>query len=580
VTSLVDSNSNHPKKRPNPALRLFLVFLGLFLFVSGFAAVIFWKDIVPNKEHVDPDFHKLSKPVFYKGSFFPESAIGEKEGLKLPLSLVQEWLDPSILYEQSSDSVIITTKDKVLRFKTSQLSALMNEKPYTLQFPVEKKDNTVYIPIEPLRQLYQIELRVSEQTGAVILVKKGDHLQWSRMAKESVAYLRTGASIRYPVVSQLQSGEKLMIWGEDAGWYKVQQSSGFVGYVSKTDVVLDHEESIPEQVSPEPFVPWKPMGGKINLTWEQVSTKNPDTAKITAMPELNVLSPTWFSLADGEGNLTNLADPAYMKWAQERGYQVWALFSNGFEPKRTTSALSTYDRRLKMTTQLIAFAQMYKLKGINIDFENVVTSDKENLVQFVREMTPLLHEQGLVVSIDVTPKSNSELWSLFYDRPALAQTVDYMMLMAYDEHWATSPDSGSVGSLPWVEKSLTRLLDEDHIPPSKLVLSVPFYTRLWTEELKDGKTVVTSKALGMESAQTIIKDKKLTPVFNAETGQNYVEYKEGTKLMRIWLEDETSVKARMELVKKYDLAGVASWRRGFETPNIWSAISDSLQRRP
>ncbi|SEC63014.1 glycosyl hydrolase family 18 protein [Paenibacillus sp. GP183] len=577
---MVDGNANHPNKRLNPALRLFLIFLGLFLFVGGFAAVIFWKDFVPNKEHVDPDFRKLSKPVFYKGSFFPESAIGEKEGLKLPLSLVQEWLDPSILYEQSSDSVIITTKDKVLRFKTSQLSAFMNEKPYTLQFPVEKKDDIVYVPIEPLRQLYQFELRVSDQTGAVILVKKGDHLQWGRMAKEKEAALRSGASIRYPIVSQLVSGEKLMIWGEDAGWYKVQQSSGYIGYVSKADVVLDHEESIPEQVTPEPFIPWKPMGGKINLTWEQVSTKNPDTAKIPAMPSLNVISPTWFSLADGDGNLTNLADPVYMKWTQERGYQVWALFSNGFEPKRTTAALSTYDRRMKMTKQLIGFAQMYKLKGINIDFENVATSDKENLVQFVREMTPLLHEQGLVVSIDVTPKSNSEMWSLFYDRPALAQTVDYMMLMAYDEHWATSPDSGSVGSLPWVEKSITRLLDEDHIPPSKLVLSIPFYTRLWTEELKDGKTVVTSKALGMESAQTIIKDKKLTPVLNAETGQNYVEYKEGTKLMRIWLEDETSVQARMELVKKYDLAGVASWRRGFETTSIWNAISNSLQKRP
>jgi spore germination protein YaaH len=575
-----NSNHSHHRGRKSVAKRFVMVSLIILLFAFGVTVFAFWKDIVPNREHVEANFHNLPKPVFYKGSYFPQSAIGDKEGLKLPMSLIQEWIDPSILYEQASDSVILTTKDKVLRFKTSQLSALMNEKPYTLKFPVEKKDDTVYVPIEPLRQLYQIDLRVSEQTGAVILVKQGDHLQWGRLETKNEVHLRTGAAIRYPIVSEIAPGEQLMIWGEEAGWYKVQKSNGFTGFVSKSDVVLDHEEAIPQQETAAPFIPWKPIGGKLNVTWEQITTKSPDTSKITAMPGLNVVSPTWFSIADSEGNLSNLADPGYVKWAQSHNYQIWALFSNGFEPKRTSEVLSSYDRRMKMIKQLIGFAQMYQLKGINIDFENVNTEDKGNLVQFVREMTPLLHEQGLVVSMDVTPKSNSEMWSVFYDRPALAEAIDYMMLMGYDEHWATSPDSGSVASLPWEEKSLTRLLEEDKIPSSKLVLGVPFYTRLWTEESKNGKINVTSKALSMESAEAIIKDKKLTPVFSPETGQNYAEYKDGTKLMRIWLEDETSVKARIELVKKYDLAGVASWRRGYETPNIWNVIQSSLEKRP
>jgi spore germination protein YaaH len=577
---MVQNNREHPRHRTSSILRFFLVGLAVFVLACGIAVIALWKDIVPNRQHVEADFQKLAKPVFYKGSFYPETAIGEKEGLKLPLSLIQEWIDPSIVYEKASDSVIITTKDKVLRFKTSQLSAFMNEKPYTLQFPVEKKGDILYVPIEPLRQIYQIELRASEQAGTLILVKKGDHLQWGSLNKKSAAALRTGSAIRYPIVSEIAAGEQLMIWGEDAGWYKVQRSNGFTGYVSKTDVVLGHEELIPEQQFSAPFIPWKPMGGKLNVTWEQVTTKNPDTSKIPDLPGVNVISPTWFSIADGEGNLSNIADSAYVKWAQSRSVQIWALFSNGFEPKRTSEALSTYDRRMKMTKQLIGFAQIYKLKGINIDFENVNTKDKENLVQFVREMTPLLHEQGLVVSMDVTPKSNSEMWSVFYDRPALAEVIDYMMLMAYDEHWASSPVSGSVASLPWVEKSVSRLLEEDRIPPSKLILGVPFYTRLWTEESKAGKNTVTSKALSMESAQAIIKDKKLTPVLDSATGQNYAEYKDGAKLMRIWLEDETSVKARMEIVKKYDLAGIASWRRGYETPDIWNAISSSLQKRP
>ena len=81
-----------------------------------------------------------------KGIIYKSSAIGEKEGLKLPLELIQKWIDPTIIYEKSSDSVIITTKDKVMRMKTTELSALMNEKPISLSFPVEKKGMTSTCP--------------------------------------------------------------------------------------------------------------------------------------------------------------------------------------------------------------------------------------------------------------------------------------------------------------------------------------------------------------------------------------------------------------------------------------------------
>ncbi|MGQ7890273.1 glycosyl hydrolase family 18 protein [Paenibacillus sp. WC2504] len=545
------------------------------MFAAG-AASFLWQQFAPNRTKVETEFHELSKPVFYQGNYYKLSAIGDKEGLKLPLELIQEWIDPSILYEKSSDSVIITTKDKVLRLKTTELSALMNEKPITLSFPVEKKGSDIYVPIEPLRQLYPFEIRESDQTGAVLLFKKGETLKWGKRTDTEAAQLRTFASIKAPIVSSIAGGEQVILLGEEEEWYRVQQASGPIGYVRKTDIQMDHDETIPIQEDTSSYVPWKPPAGKLNLTWEHVISKNPDTTKIGDMPGLQVVSPTWFSISDGEGRLKNLADASYVKWAQTRNYQVWALFSNGFDPDVTNKALSTYDSRMKIIKQLLGFAQTYKLQGFNIDFENVYLKDKENLVQFVREMTPFMHEQGLAVSIDVTPKSTNEMWSMFYDRTALAEVVDYMMVMAYDEYWATSPKSGSVSSLPWTESSVKQILNADKVPPSKLVLGVPFYTRQWTEEMKNGKLTTTSKTLTMEAAAAIIKDKKLTPTFLPDTGQNYVEYKDGEKLIRIWLEDETSMKSRLDLVKKYDLAGVATWRRGFEQSPMWKVIQDGL----
>jgi spore germination protein YaaH len=461
----------------------------------------------------------------------------------------------------------------------------MNDKPFTLSFPIEKQKDQVYVPVAPLQQLYQLELRESEETGAVVLHKQGDVIQWGRTVVASgkpdkTFALRKEASVKSPVYADVGADETVMIWEEKNGWYYIQLKNGTTGYMRKQDVALDTVETIPVKEAKAPYVPWKPTGNKINMTWEQIVTKSPDFSKIGPMPGLNVISPTWFHIADGQGNLQNLADPAYVKWANGREYQVWALFSNGFDPKRTSEALSTYDKRIFMIKQLLGFAQLYGLQGINIDFENVYLKDKAQLVQFVREMVPLLHEQGLVVSMDVTVKSTNENWSMFLDRKALIESLDYMMVMAYDEHWASSPKSGSVASLPWVERSLVQLMKEDSLPPSKLVLGVPLYTRIWTEETKDGKLSVTSRAVFMDSTPQIIKDKKLTPVYQEDTGQNYVEYREGGKLMRIWLEDETSMKARVELVRKYNLAGIASWRRGYENLPTWELIQSTLTKLP
>ncbi len=564
------------RKKTTFVLLFFALLCGLSL------GAYLWVKYVPNWQHEQPDFKGNPKPIFYEGGMLDQPAVGQKESLKLPFDIVKERIDPTLVYEKASESTIITTQNKVVRLRTSQLTGVINEKPFSLKFPLEKKNGILYLPIDPLKDLYKIDLRESPETGAVLLFKEGQTIRWYKTVTipdkpDKTIAMRRDPTIKAPIYADLKQGESLIVWGEEGEWYRVQQTNGYMGYVRKDQLVADREEVIPRKEPEPPFVAKKPISGKINMTWEQVVTKNPDTGKIPDMPGLDVVSPTWFHLEDGEGNLKNLADPAYVKWAHDRGYQVWGLFSNGFEQKRTTQALSTYDKRMKMIKQLLAFAQMYSLQGINIDFENVNLKDKQNLVQFVREMSPLMHEQGLVVSMDVTAKSNSESWSMFYDRKALIQSLDYMMLMAYDEHWASSPKAGSVASLPWVEKSITTLLKEDEIPPSKLILSIPFYTRVWTETKKNGKTSVSSKAVFMDMPQRIIKEKKLTPVFSPETGQNYVEYNENGKLNKIWIEDETSVRARIELVKKYDLAGVASWRRGFENPEAWNWIRTSLE---
>ncbi len=557
----------------------------MLLFVLA-AVFIFWWNAsnMPNKSYVKPEYSSEPFPIIVQGKWTNTFAQGTEEGLRIPISVALQLMGDGIRYEEKTESIILTTDTKVLHFKTGELDATLNRRPFALRFAAEKVDGQLYLPLAPLTELFGVKAEVGESTGIVTLLMPGEANPHAGVPEtsENGIKLREGPDKSYAIIEDLPAGADLRLWGETDGWYRVQSKSGHNGYVSKGSVTLLAVEKIPEvNTDTDPFVAWKGTGKRINLTWEAVYSANPDTDKIGQLPGVNVVSPTWFELIDGKGNIRSKADAAYSSWARSKGIQVWGLFSNGFEPDRTHASLASFESRFSMIQQLLAYAKTFKLQGINIDFENVYTKDKDNLVQFMREMAPLLHEQNLVVSIDVTPKSNSEMWSVFLDRERLGSIVDFMMVMAYDEHWAASSVSGSVSSLPWSESSIKRILEEDGVPASKLILGIPYYTRIWTEE-PDGKggVEVSSKTMDMDAVQQLIREKKLKPAVSKDTGQSYVEFKEGNLVKKIWIEDASSIQARAELAKKYNLAGIASWRRGFESDDIWSVLDKALQSRP
>ncbi|WP_271752130.1 glycosyl hydrolase family 18 protein [Cohnella sp. JJ-181] len=525
-------------------------------------------------------------PIMEKGEWTGDYALGEGEGLWIPLPLAKELIGDGVRYEAATESVILTSDTSVMHFKTGKLSATLNSKPFNMSFGAKKtEDGTLYLPFAPIQQLFGLAARTDAGTGIVSLLKPGTAIQSGEVSSgDKGAKLRQGSGKSQPIVQDLKAGATVVVWGEDKGWYRVQSTEGHLGYMSKKDVALRGIEEIPSGAvteQNEPYVPWKVTGKRINLTWDAIYNVLPDPAKIGDWSGVNVVSPSWFSLTDGKGNIQSKADAAYAAWARNKGMQVWAMFSNSFEPDRTHEALASYASRNTMIQQLIAYARTFRVQGINLDFENVYTKDKDNLIQFVRELTPIMHEQGVSVSIDVTPKSNSEMWSAYLDRGRLAAALDYLILMAYDEHWAASPVSGSVASLPWTENAVSKILKEDGVAPEKLILGIPFYTRVWTEKTDaQGKVEVSSKAIGMDAARKLIEEKKLKPALTDESGQHYAEFKENGTIQRIWFENESSVQARVQLVKKYKLAGVASWNRAFAAESIWSVLDKALQSYP
>ena len=312
---------------------------------------------------------------------------------------------------------------------------------------------------------------------------------------------------------------------------------------------------------------------KINLVWDYVNISSANSDKEPKINGLTVISPTWFSVVTTDGFVLSKADSNYVVDAHKKGYKVWPLISNSFDCDLTRQLLADEKAQDKVIKQLLVYASLYNLDGINIDFENVYDDDKDKLTQFVGRLASALHQQNMVVSMDVTVPSSSPFWSNCYDRKKLSAAVDYIMVMTYDEHWSRSQKSGPVASLSWVDAGIKKMLTE--VPKEKLVMGVPFYTREW-EEGESGR--VKAKTLSMAMVDNLIKEKNLDVVWLEDKGLNYTEYYQEGNRYRIWIEDEKSIGLKMNLIDTYHLAGVAGWRKGFERNEIWNVINMGLKK--
>lgn len=492
----------------------------------------------------------------------------------LPLAAVKARFDPHITWDAGTQRVTVTTRGRVIQMAADSLTALVNREPVELNTLLTLRDGVPYVDADLLLTLYGLEARYHQVTGVVTVDPYDTPVQTGTVLSKQAA-LRDRPSRFAARAAVTAAGDTVRIYDEGEGWYFVRTHQGRLGYLPKAAVRLGEIVAPVRPPARDPSA-WRPLGEKIVLSWDYIYSRHPNPHAIGPMESLNVISPTWFAVVDGQGTVRSRADLTYVRWAQGRGYRVWALVNNegpqGFDPAIAKAFLRDPAARERVITQLLIYAQLYQLDGINIDFENVHVSDRDYLTQFMREFTPLAHQQGLTVSIDVTFKSNSEYWSLCYDRAALGQIVDYVAVMAYDQHWATSPVAGSVGDLPWVEGGLKRVLNE--VPARKLLLGVPFYTRVW--KLDGGK--LTSAAYGMDAVLAMLAKHNVTPVYDPRTGQNYATWKDGEAVIRVWLEDETSMRQRIELVHKYRLAGIAAWQRTQANATIWEAIGFHLRR--
>lgn len=481
---------------------------------------------------------------------------------------VESQLNSCFYWDEETKGILLTTSGGVQTLLPGD--AAVAKTPGGQPAVQQESDGKVYISLDVVKEYTDLDYAYYSDPNRVVIRNEWDGVEQATVQSDT-AQVRQKGGIKSLILADVQKGDTLLYLENLDNWCKVMTADGYTGYIQTEDI--SEPEAIEARTAKKDSYERITRDHKINLVWHQsTSTESNDAmAEMTAeMTGVNVISPTWFSVTDETGTISSLASADYVKLAYEAGREVWGLIDNFNEAFDETTDLAYASVRSRIIEQLLAEAASCGMDGINVDFENLKEAGIPHYLQFLRELTSAAHAQNLVVSVD-TPVPQA--YTMYYQRGEQARFVDYMIVMAYDEHFAGSEEAGSVSSLPFVQQAveeMTRVM-----PADQVICGIPFYTRVWTE--KFGQSAITSEVLGMDGAKNYAKENQMTETWDASLGQNVATVETSDARYTIWMEDEQSMEEKLKVIQSADLAGVAEWKLGFECADVWSLISKYIE---
>ena len=488
---------------------------------------------------------------------------------------IANFFDDHIFYDNKYDQIITTSETKVATLKLNENKAKVNGSTVDLVASAKKIGEQFYLPFSEISEsVYNVETTYIEDTNTVVLVSLDRELTYAKSRKKKSLKIKPTKDSKTEQNKEKEDNQTVVPSknGDENGWTKVTTENGKIGYVKTT--TLANTKKIRDNLEMG-----KQIQGNVSLVWEYFSKYAKAPQRTEKIDGVNVVAPTFFSLSDSKkGAIVANVGQAwqnYINWAHSNGYRVWPWVANEATNKAdkdlTSEILNDYKLREKLISSIVSAVEMYNLDGINLDFENMYESDKDAYSRLVIELAPRLKELGKVLSVDVTEPDGSPDWSLCWNRNVIGDVADYVIFMAYDQHNQSSTEAGTVAGCDWVEANINKFLGQEGVKPEKIILAMPFYTRVWN--VTDGG--LSSSAVDMKSQSTLIPDDaKIT--WDDSLKQNLAEYEKNGRTYKVWMEDAKSLKCKLDLVNKYNLAGGAFWRKDQETSDVWKVINENL----
>ncbi|MEY8338559.1 glycosyl hydrolase family 18 protein [Lachnospiraceae bacterium 62-35] len=545
-------------------VRMFFgMLLVIVLAVAGIGGFFLYQKYLPSKE--EADLEELFGCSGNDVALVLNEEIQETKGLYiegqtyLPITWVNKYLNERFYWDSNEKLLVYTLPDMITYANASTKGSA--DKPLLYE-----RDDDVYLALGLVVNYTDIRIESfdGEEIKRVYIWNTWKPEQTASLKKDGK--LRTKGGIKSPIVQNVLQGCKVKILKSMEKWSYVQTETGFLGYIENRKLTEAVEE-VPKSSFTAPVYQSTSMDERVCLVWHQVTAPIANEKFDSLIAEtkgVNVVSPTWFALTDNEGNFNSLASKEYVKKAHELGIQVWALLDNFSKDVQTEVLLAKTSTRKKLIAALMEKVHEYDLDGLNLDFESLKKSAGPHYIQFIRELSVSCRKEGIILSVDnYVPAAHTE----FYNRKEQGIVADYVIIMGYDEHYAGG-EMGSVASLPYVKKGIQDTLAV--VPKEKLINGVPFYTRLWKVTGDETK----SSALGISAAKAWIEENEVELSWDSELGQYYGELLGEETNQYIWLEEERSLKLKKDLIDHYDLAGVACWKLGLESEDVWDVMNN------
>ena len=485
---------------------------------------------------------------------------------------IANFFDKYIYLEEENNKIITTYNKKIAEVSLEENVININGADKTTSAHAIERNGVIYIPISEMTEVYDIEIGNIEETKVITM----DSLDEEQKKAVVTSNLAVKSSTRFiaKTVDRIEKGDSVVVISSDGKYSRIRTENGKIGYI-KTNK-LANEYTVREDMAEQ-----KQIEGKVNMTWDYYSEVGsaPDRTG-TTIEGVNVVSPSFFYIDENGAFRENVGESgqAYIEWAHGNGYKVWTMVSNAPAANEsleiTSEIMNSYENRKKLIEEIVDACVAYDLDGINIDFENMKQEDIDLYSRFIIELTPRLNEIGMVVSVDVTAPDGGETWSMCFDRNVIGDVADYIIFMAYDQNGISSTTAGTTAGYNWIELNLVKFLQTEEIDSDKLILGIPFYTRIWTVDANGD--VVRNPTVNMEDIEDVIPD-GVQKTWDDELKQYYVEYQDGEYTRKMWIEDVESLKAKVSLVNENNLAGVASWQYGMETEDVWPMLEEELK---
>ena len=487
----------------------------------------------------------------------------------LNLGIVRDELNDHFYWDDNEKLLLYTTANEVVRADAE--STYQGVPVFFEQGKNDAAESRVYISLDYVSCYTNMQVETYSAPSRVFLRTIYGESEYADVAEETAVHSK--ANVKSPLLVKASAGSRLWVIREEGSdWLYVYvggEDGGVVGYVQRK--LVSNLETV-DDAGPyqQPEYTHLSLSEPIRMVWHQVFQESGLDAWDSLMENVsgvNVLAPTWFSIVDSEGTVESRANQEYVDRAHANGMQIWALVENINSEVKLDNArlLNTTSSRNRIIQMLIEQALAYGIDGLNVDLEGLPSSAGSGYIQFIRELSVECRKNGLILSVDNYVPS---AWTTHYQRDKQAEVIDYLVIMAYDEHYNGS-EAGSTASFPFVENGIANTIAQG-VPADRIICAVPFYSRIWHG---DGSSV-SSETISMPNMQAYIAEHELTPVWEDDIAQNYVEYtdEEGT-LNRIWVEDASSLQAKIDVIRNYSLAGVAGWKLGMETSDVWSILA-------